>query len=116
MALTIVIAALAVCGVFFVAWALAEAWMLPMPCDACHIFFLHGDDAQVEQQLRSSLWLRQRRGLRGRILFVDCGISPEAQMTAQLFLRQDDTIHLCAYAQMTDYIRWENHSIGTGAD
>ncbi len=116
MALTILIAALAVCGLFLIVWAMTDALFLRLPNDSCHIFFLCGDDAQVEQQLRSCLWFRKQRGLRGKMIFVDCGISAQAQITAQLMLKNDDTTHICAFQQINDYIRWEKETIGTGAD
>ena len=104
MALTILIAALAVCGVFLIAWAIADALLFRTPTDSCHIFYLRGDDAQVEQQVRSCLWMRNRCALHGRVLLVDCGISPEAQITAYLMLKDDDCVHICSIDQICDYI------------
>lgn len=116
MLLTVLIGALAVCGAFLIAWALIEALFMHTPKDSCHIFYLRGNDAQVEQQVRSCRWLRERRGLRGQLILVDCGISPEAQITVQLMLRNDDTIKLCTFAQLADFIRLENETIGAGTD
>jgi len=48
MALTILIAGLAVCGIFLVAWSLTEAFVIKIPLDSVHIFYLHGSDADVE--------------------------------------------------------------------
>lgn len=116
MALTILIAALAVCGVFLIAWAVADALLFRAPADSCHIFYLRGEDAQVEQQVRSCLWLRRRCALRGSVVLVDCGISPEAQITAHLMLKDENCVHVCSFEQINDYIGLENKSIGTGAD
>ncbi len=116
MAITILIAALAVCGIFLVAWSITEAFLVCMPQTAVHVFYLSGSDAEVEQQIRSCLWMKQRHGLPGRMLFVDCGISPQAQITAQLLLKNEDTVQLCAPSQVAEYIRWENDTIGSGAD
>ncbi len=114
MLLTILIAALSVCGLFMVVWTILEALFMQIPKESYHVFCLHGSDAQVEQQVRSCRWLRERRGLRGRLILVDCGISPEAQITVQLMLRNDETIQLCTSSQLADYIRWENETIGAG--
>ena len=114
MALTILIAALAACGLFLIIWAIADALLLRLPTDSCHIFYLRGDETQVEQQIRTCLW--KRSNLRGKIIFVDCGISPEAQITAQMMLKEFDFIYICSPEQIWDYIRWEKETIGTGAD
>ncbi|MBE6985530.1 MAG: hypothetical protein E7434_08010 [Ruminococcaceae bacterium] len=114
MALTILIAGLAVCGIFLVAWSLTEAFVIKIPLDSVHIFYLHGSDADVEQQMRSCLWMKNRHGLRGRLLFVDCGISPQAQITAQLMLKADDNIHICAKEQVAQYIKGECETLGAG--
>lgn len=116
MALTILIAALAVCGVFLIAWSITEAYFSAVPNDSCHIFYLRGDSAAVEQQVRSCRWLCERRGMLGKVIFVDCGISPEAQITVQLMLKNDDTVILCAPSQIADYIGQENDNGGAGAD
>lgn len=114
MILTIFVGALAACGIIMILWAMMEALLMPIPRDSCHIFYLHGTDAQVEQQVRSCRWLKERKGLNGKILLVDCGLSPQAQMTVQLMLEQDDTIQLCAQTQIADYLRMENGTIGAG--
>ncbi len=107
MAFTILIAALAVCGIFLVAWSLTEAFVMKLPSDSVHIFYLHGTDAEVEQKLRACLWMRTRHGLRGKILFVDKGLSPQAQITAQLMLGDDEAVRICSQEQLAEYIRKE---------
>ncbi len=107
MAFTILIAALAVCGIFLVTWSVTEAFVMKLPSDSVHIFFLHGTDAEVEQKLRACLWMRNRHGLRGKILFVDKGLSPQAQITAQLMIDDDQSIKICSQEQLAEYIREE---------
>ena len=107
MAFTILISALAVCGIFLVAWSLTEAYVMKLPSDSVHIFYLHGTDAEVEQKLRACLWMRTRHGLRGKVIFVDGGMSPQAQITAQLMLADDEAIHICSDEQLLQYIREE---------
>ncbi len=107
MAFTILIAALAVCGIFLVAWSVTEAFVMKLPSDSVHIFFLHGTDAEVEQKLRACLWMRNRHGLRGKVLFVDKGLSPQAQITAQLMIDDDQSIKICSQEQLAEYIREE---------
>jgi hypothetical protein len=105
MAITILISALAVCGIFLVAWALTEAYVMKLPPESVHIFYLRGSDAEIEQKLRACLWMRSRHGLRGKMIFVDCGLSVHSQITAQLML--DEGCILCSEEQLFEYIREE---------
>ncbi len=107
MAFTILISALAVCGIFLIAWSVTEAYVMKLPNDSVHIFYLHGTDGEIEQKLRACLWMRTRHGLRGKVIFVDCGMSPQAQITAQLLLADEEAIHICSNEQLIDYIRGE---------
>ena len=107
MAFTILIAALAACGIFLVAWSLTEAFVMKLPSDSVHVFYLHGSDAEVEQKLRACLWMRSRHGLRGTVYFVDTGISVQAQITAQLMLKDDESVIICSKEQLYEYIRKE---------
>lgn len=116
MALTILIAALAVCGVFLIAWCVIEALFCTFPKNSCHIFYLQGDARLVEQEIRSALWVCEKRGMLGKLLFVDCGISPQAQETAQLILKDHTAAVLCAPSQISGYLGWENGTSGAGTD
>ncbi|MBE6927747.1 MAG: hypothetical protein E7467_04570 [Ruminococcaceae bacterium] len=111
MILTILIASLCACGLFMILWAIVEAVLLRLPNETVCICYLHGTDAEVEQKMRACLCLR-RQGV--RLLFVDCGLSAEAQVTAQLMIGRDESMHLCSPLQIYDYIRWENGCLGAG--
>ena len=115
--MTILIAALAACGVFLIIWTLLEAMLLPLPPkDTLLIVYLHGDAAQVQQTIRACRWLRECRGVQGELLLVDCGLPEEARKAAELMICGDDTVNLCEQAHLTDYLRLENTGIGTGTD
>lgn len=114
-ALTILIAVLAGCGLLMILWAIAEALLTPIPRDSLHIVNLRGRTAEVQQRMRTCLWLRER-GMRGRLLFVDRGMEPEAQIAAQMILHEHSDAALCHPAQICEYIETENEKLGTGAD
>ncbi len=116
MALTILIAAFAVCGVFLIFWALLEAMLLPMPETACHIVYLRGSCTSATRLVRSALWRESRGSLRGKLIFVDCGLDAEAQTAVELLLRNLPYSVLCAREQLTQYIETERDACGTGAD
>lgn len=115
MALTILIAVLAGCGLLMILWAIAEAFLMPIPRDCVHIISLCGRSAEVQQRIRSCLWLRER-GMRGRLLFVDRGMEPEAQIAAQMILREHPDAAVCHPSQIPEYIETENEELGTGTD
>lgn len=117
MLLTVIIAAFAACGLLLVAWALFESFFLPLPeSSAFHVYFLQGDTAQTEHMIRACLHLREHRGMSGRLIFADDGLTPEAQVAAELLLRRTPETVLCSKSQIIDYIRRENDGVGAGTD
>lgn len=114
MILTILVAGLAVFGGIFLLWTAGEAFFSAFPKKSCHVFYLSGEDGQIEQQLRTCLRLQEHGKLRGQLIFVDCGLSAEAQITAQLMLEKNNRGVLCSPSQMTDYIGRETEIIGAG--
>ena len=117
MLLTVIIAAFAACGLLLVAWALFESFLLPLPeSSAFHVYFLQGDTAQTEHMIRACLHLREHRGMSGRLIFADDGLTPEAQVAAELLLRRTPETVLCSKSQIIDYIRRENDGVGAGTD
>ena len=78
MALTILTAGLAACGLLLLLWSVAEAMLLPLPReDAVLVAPLQGGAAEVERQIRGCRWMREHRGLRAQIIWIDRGLTPE---------------------------------------
>ncbi len=115
MALTILIAALAACGLFLIAGAFLEA-LLPLPERAVYIVYLKGDAASAQQKVRACLRLRKRWGMKCRLLLVDCGLDAEAQTAVGMLLRRETDAALCAQSQVTEYLETESWELGAGAD
>lgn len=111
--MTILIAALAACGVFLILWTVFEALLMPLPeDDTCLLVYLRGDSGQVEQHMRACDWLRERRGVRGRVLFVDDGLDAEARHIAERFVAQEPALHLCGSGE--EYTVLESWKRGAG--
>lgn len=110
MILSVLAGFLALCGVVLVLWAVGEALSVSAPGDALHIIPLRGGTAAVEQKVRSCLSC-----LRGRIVFVDLGMEPEAQSCVQLLLEKREGVFLADAEQLTDYLEWET-TLGARAD
>lgn len=117
MILTIVLTTLATCGLLLILWTLTAAIFLPkQPANALYVLPLRGDASCTEQSIRAALRLRERAGLCARLIFVDDGLDAEAQIAAELLLRNMDDAVLCGATQLTEFIRTENDNLGAGAD
>ncbi len=117
MLLTILAAALAACGAFLILWAILDALLLPLPQrDTFHVIYLHGSVQQVEQTLRAGIWLRERRGARGTLLFVRDALSAEAAEAAGRYLEDFEGTALCRAAELPEMLRWEKETVGAGSD
>lgn len=115
MALTVVIAALAACGVLLVLRTLLEALALPLPQkDVFHVVRLDG--ANAEHRVRVCLWLRARGCMNGTLIFTDGGLDARAQIAVHTLLRKQTGAVLCAPSQVTDYLKWEKETLGARAD
>ena len=95
MALTILTAGLAACGLLLLLWSVAEA-VLVAP--------LQGGAAEVERQIRGCRWMREHRGLRAQIIWIDRGLTPEGQEAAARLLRDAAGEQLCAAGQAAEYL------------
>lgn len=117
MVLTLIICALAACGVLLIACSLADALRLPVAReDSFFVLRLEGEPARVQQSVRACLRLRERHGLGGTLIFVDGGLDAEGQMAAQLALKRQTGAYLCDQSQISELIRWEKETVGAGAD
>lgn len=114
MFLSILVGALAALAVLMLLMAfLRSVRTLP---SLCHLVYLQGDAADTEQLIRAS-FRRQRDGIyTGKLIFIDGGLEPEAQVTAQLLLTAEDAAVLCAPSQASEYVMWEIENFGTGTD
>ena len=73
-----------------------------MPKSCVHIVPLRG--GRTGAVIRAALRRRASGDLRGRLIFVDCGLDAEAQIEAQLLLRQQSAV-LCAPEQLVPYLK-----------
>lgn len=104
--LTILIAALAACGLFLIIWTLMDALSYPIPRkNTVFIVRLEGDALKVQQTIGACFRLREHRGYGETLIFTDGGIDTEAQLAAELMLRDHPEAVLCAPNQAADFIR-----------
>lgn len=99
--LNILVGALAALGLILLLWLGFAALLAPMPKNCVHIIPLRGE--RTGDVIRAALRRRASGDLRGRLIFVDCGLDAEAQVVAQLLLRQQSAV-LCAPEQLAHYL------------
>ena len=93
------------CGLLLLLWSVAEAMLLPLPReDAVLVAPLQGGAAEVERQIRGCRWMREHRGLRAQIIWIDRGLTPEGQEAAARLLRDAAGEQLCAAGQAAEYL------------
>ena len=59
---------------------------------------------EVERQIRGCRWMREHRGLRAQIIWIDRGLTPEGQEAAARLLRDAAGEQLCAAGQAAEYL------------
>lgn len=100
--LNMLVGAMAALGLILLLWLGFAALLAPMPKSCVHIVPLRG--GRTGAVIRAALRRRASGDLRGRLIFVDCGIDAEAQIEAQLLLRQQSAV-LCAPEQLVPYLK-----------
>ncbi len=117
MFLTFVLAVLAALGLFSIAqWLLRSISLRLREEDVFHVVRLRSDASKVEQTVKSCLRLQENQDLPGRLVFVDAGLTPEAQIAAELLLREGENAVLCGESQLCEMIKWEREDLGAGTD
>lgn len=78
--------------------------LLPLPReDAVLVAPLQGGAAEVERQIRGCRWMREHRGLRAQIIWVDRGLTPEGRRPPHA-ARDAAGEQLCAAGQAAEYL------------
>lgn len=101
---------LGLCGLGLVLCGLFETLFSSELTQVYHVVPLKGNASVVENTVRKALG-----SLKGQLLFIDCGIDAEAQMSVELLLRGRSYAKLCVPEQIQQELRWENE-FGTGTD
>ena len=97
----LLLASLAALGLLLLLWLGFQALLTPMPRHCVHVIPLRGGNAAAV--LRAALRRRCDGDLRGRLIFVDCGMDAESQIAAQILLRRQSAV-LCAPEQLCQYM------------
>ena len=102
-----VVALLAAIGLASLVWTAVRAILFAGPERRREIGLLlpaRGDGEQLEEQLRFLEDLRRERGLSGRTLLVDCGLTEEGRKLADLMTRKYRWVILCRGDEAADFL------------
>ena len=88
---------LASVGLVSILWALLARRIVPASSgeDVFAVVRGCGRGAELEQDVRDLLWLRNRDLYPGAILIVDCGLDEEGRALARLLCANTDEIRFC---------------------
>lgn len=101
----VLLAAVCVCGLAFVGWWLFGLLLRPLPgWEANVILTGRGAGEELEQQLRSFLWLRGMGLLRCPIVIVDAGLTPAGWELALRLTARWPGVVLWPAGDLGDYI------------
>lgn len=75
--------------------------------DLFHVVRISGEEPEVEQTVRSCIRYQDSGRLRGRIVFVDEGLTPDAQTATELLLRGREDAVLCGESELSEILCWE---------
>lgn len=102
-----VVALLAAIGLASIIWTIARAVLYAGPERRREIAALlpaQGDGERLEEQLLALQTLRGERGVFGRVLLVDCGLSQEGLRLARGLARKHPWAALCGQEEIAKYL------------
>ncbi|MDE6931401.1 MAG: hypothetical protein K2P10_08715 [Oscillospiraceae bacterium] len=102
-----VVALLAAVGLASLVWTAVRAVLFAGPERRREIGLLlpaQGDGERLEEQLRFLESLRRERGLSGRALLVDCGLTEEGRKLARLLAGKYRWVILCGRDEAADFL------------
>ena len=101
------VALLASVGLASIMWTLVRAVLFAGPERRREIGLVlpaQGDGERLEEQLRFLDGLRRERGLSGRALLVDCGLTEEGRKLARLLSGRYRWVILCGRDEASDFL------------
>lgn len=101
------VAALAAVGLASIFWTVVRTILFAPPPQRWRTAVLisaQGDGAYLEDQVRTLERLGRDRGVFGRVLIVDCGLTEEGRRLARLLAREDRGVGLCGPDEVERYL------------
>lgn len=104
--LEIILSLLAAAGLLSLGWLLLGRALAPAGRgEAVCLVPGRGEGETLEQAVRGLLWLRGGGLLAGRVVIVDCGLSPAGRAIAAALCLREPGVEVCALSQLSVYIK-----------
>lgn len=104
--LEVILALLAVAGLMSLAWLLMGHILTPAGSEGTVSLVLGtGDGEALEQSVRGLLWLQGGGLLGGRVLIVDCGLTPTGRALAAALCIREPGLEICPVSELSVYIK-----------
>lgn len=104
-ALEIILAFLSCIGLLGLGWLLFGRALLPEGgARAWAVVPARGDGEDLEQAVKSLLWLRAGGLWQGGVLLADCGLTPAGRAAARALAERESGVVLCPPEELESYI------------
>lgn len=104
--LEVIMSLLSVVGLLSIGWLCFGHFLTPAGNGQTVILLPgRGEGVDLEQTVAGLLWLRGSGLAEGRILIVDCGLSPAGEAAAQLLCGREPAVGLCPLEELETYIK-----------
>ena len=104
--LEILLSLLAVTGLISIGWVCFGRLFTPAGGrQACTLVPATGDGEDLEQAVNGLLWLRSGEFLGGRVVILDCGLTPAGKALAEAICRREPEVEVCPVSELSVYIK-----------
>ena len=105
MLLDVILCAAIAMLVLVLIWCLTGRMLLPMRAGAHLVYFLNGEEAALERQVRAVNWLRCSGLFDGTLLLVTTDADTAACELAEVLALRFDFVECCTYQDLKDGLR-----------
>ena len=105
MLLDVILCAAIAMLVLVLVWCLIGRMLLPMRAGAHLVYFLNGEEAALERQVRAVNWLRCSGLFDGTLLLVTTDADETACVLAEALTRRYLFVECCTYEDLKDGLR-----------
>ena len=104
--LEILLSLLAVTGLISIGWLCFGRLFTPAGGhQACTLVPAAGDGDDLEQAVNGLLWLRSGEFLGGKVVILDCGLTPAGRALAVAICRREPGVEICPLSELSVYIK-----------
>ena len=104
--LEILLSLLAVTGLISIGWLCFGRLFTPAGGHQAYTLVpATGDGDDLEQAVNGLLWLRSGELLGGRVVILDCGLTPAGRALAHALCQREAGVEICPLSELSVYIK-----------